>query len=180
MEFSDRHDVQQYLTSQAKTGAIVELGCGYGNGVIAMNKGNVNRLPIFSIDPYYDYTDRLGGEYGPTTKAAMRENTRGINFTLIQRPALSAVKVWTLDIGLLWLDLSMDYPSLRQIFDSWVTFVIPGGYIGITGLEYPQLGTEQVMEDAIKDGFVRELPEQRFVAVLRKNGIIIVIKEVVK
>lgn len=165
-QFSDRHQVQEYLTSQIKEGAIVELGCGYGNGVIAMCKGNLNNLEIYSIDPYFPYSDPLGGKYDERTYQEMLINTQGLPFTHIRQSALEVE--WTLDIGLLWVDLSMPFQELWSIVYTWQKWILPGGYLGITGLEYSQLGTREVME-AMESHYDRVLEEQNLVAVLRKR-----------
>lgn len=167
MQFSDRHDIQQYLTSLTAQGVIVELGCGYGNGVIALSKGNLNHLPIFSIDPYLPYSDPLGGNYDEGTKASMLINTQGLDFTHLEKNALEAVKDWKLDIGLLWIDLSMTFENLWPIVLTWQKWLLPGGYLGITGLEYKQLGTKKIYD--MFEGYDKMLTEQNLVAVLRKR-----------
>lgn len=165
-QFSNRHDVQQLLTSLVEQGVIVELGCGYGNGVIAMSKGNLNNLSIYSIDPYLPYSDPLGGKYGQDTYASMLINTSDLSFTHIRQSALEAVREWDMGIGLLWIDLSMPFQDLWIITHTWQKWILPGGYLAITGLEYLQLGTRDVYENI--DGYEKVLTEQGLVAVLRK------------
>jgi len=165
MDFPHRHAVQQYLTSQTTQGVIVELGCGHGNGVIAMSKGNVNKLRIFSVDPYLPYADPLGGKYGLETLQQMRENTKGIEFEHISQNAENMVR-WPYPIGLLWVDLSMVYDDLWPIVRVWEGQILSGGYLGITGLEYWQLGTRKIYDEIA--GYDKVLTEQDLVAVLRK------------
>lgn len=169
MQFSDRHQIQEYLTSLASQGVIVELGCGYGNGVIAMCKGNLNNLPIYSIDPYLPYSDPLGGKYGEDTKASMLINTCDLKFTHLEKSALEAVREWTLDIGMLWVDLSMPFENLWFIVLPWQKWLLPGGYLAITGLEYGQLGTKKVYDMLEWHGYEKMLTEQNLVAVMRKH-----------
>lgn len=169
--FSNRHDVEQQLAALPATGCIVEVGVGYGNGLIALSKGNVNHLPIYGVDPYYNYTDPLGGAYGEATRQQMYENTEGIKWTHVDHPALDVAATWDKPIGLLWIDLSMPYDKLKPVFDAWQQFVMPGGYVGITGLCYPnQLGTRDVLASATITGKFKQLwPEQDFVAVMQKS-----------
>lgn len=167
-EFANRHQIQEHLASLTTKGVIVELGCGYGNGVIALDKGNVNGLPIYSVDPYVPYSDPLGGKYDLDTYHQMLENTRHIVFTHVPNSALLAAHGWRRPIGLLWVDLSMAYEALWPIVEAWERFILPGGYLGITGLEYEQrLGTRQIYEEI--SGYDKMLTEQNLVAVLRKQ-----------
>lgn len=169
MKFSNRHEVQEYLTSQTKQGAIVELGCGYGNGVRAMCAGNVNELSIYSIDPYLPYSDPLGGKYDEDTRTEMLLNTRGLNFTHLHTDAFQAARDWDVGIGMLWLDLSMSYENLMHIIQAWEKWLLPEGYLAITGLEYRQVGTRRVYEELCLNGYEPILEEQKLVAVLRKK-----------
>lgn len=166
-QFANRHQVQEYLTSQTGRGVIVELGCGYGNGVRAMCRGNVNGLEIYSIDPYLPYSDPLGGKYGEETYQEMLTNTTDLPFTLIRQSAMEAVREWWLPIGLLWVDLSMRYEDLWLIVHAWEKWVLSGGYLAITGLEYHQLGTRQICDEL--PGYDKVLTEQNLVAVMRKR-----------
>lgn len=165
--FSDRHQIEEYIASLVTSGAIVEIGCGFGQGLCALWRGHRVDVPIFGIDPYDDYRDLLGGHYNRTTEPLMRNNTAHFEFVHIKQPALEAVKAWSQPIGLLWVDLSMPYEKLKPIVDAWAAHVIPGGYVAITGLCYDQLGTRRVASELV--GYSTELQEQNLVAVLKKN-----------
>lgn len=174
MNFENRHQVEEYLAQQAEGGVIVELGGGYGNGAVAMVNGTRcgRNLPIYVIDPYEPYRDQLGGEYGPQTHQEFHANleSRGYGERVqhVEQDAWQAGARWDKPVALLWLDLSMPYEDLWAILSAWESHVVEGGVLGITGLEYSQLGTQALMEELIKRGWRRELDEQRFVAVLRK------------
>lgn len=176
-DFANRHQVEEHLAEQAEGGVIVEIGGGYGNGAIALAHGTATgrKLPIFIVDPYQPYTDRLGGEYGPDTLREFEANLTAAGVrdkvTHIQKGALDAAHDWTQPIALLWLDLTMDYAELKVIFDAWSPHIVDGGYVGITGAEYTQIGTGRVAREALGLGYEPLLEDQRFVAVLRKSNI---------
>lgn len=169
MHFDTKHTVEEYLSALIPPNqAIVEIGVGFGNGIAAIRGGN-KTSPVFGIDPYTTYKDPLGGSYGESTKTEML--ARDLDFVYVPGTALEVIKHWRQPIGLLWLDLSMAYKDLMPIVEAWARYVVPGGYIGITGLCYPnQLGTKEVMIDLYSTGNYRPfLPEQDLVAVLRKH-----------
>lgn len=169
-KFSNRHEIETYLGSQTAQGAIVEIGCGFGHGLIALDEGNNNNLSIYGIDPYKPYTDPLGGQYDETTFIDMQYNTEGIYFSHIIEDALVAVDNWQSDIGLLWIDLSMPYDKLKPVIDAWIGHVLFGGCIAITGLCYDVLGTKRIMKELLATGkYEQILPDQDLVAVLRKK-----------
>jgi hypothetical protein len=169
MGFSDRHQVEEWLAARAEGGVIVEIGCGYGNGVLALRRGNAD-LPIYGIDPYIDYKDVLGGTYGPDTLAEFQTNTQGTGVIHVRQSSSAARPNWNTPIALLWIDVSMAYDGLKAIFDDWENLVIPGGTIGIAGLSYEQLGTARVAMEAVASGaYDYALHEQDLVAVLKKK-----------
>jgi hypothetical protein len=169
MGFGDRHQVEEWVAEQAEGGVIVEIGCGYGNGVLALRRGN-SELPIYGIDPYEPYEDVLGGTYGPDTLAEFQSNTKGTGVQHINQPALEARQNWEKPVALLWIDVSMAYDDLKAIFDEWQDLVIPGGWLCIAGLSYEQLGTARVAKEAVASGaYDYALHEQDLVAVLRKK-----------
>ena len=172
MNFANRHEVEEHLAQQAAGGVIVEIGCGFGNGILALHRGTSRgaNLPLFGIDPYEPYVDRTGGTYGPSTLIDFRTNTAGTGVTLIQQPATVARVGWNRPVALLWIDVGMDYDDLRVVFDAWQDAVVEGGVIGITGLCYAQHGTARLAEQALKSGaFDSWLTEQGLVAVLVKR-----------
>jgi hypothetical protein len=169
MKFSNRHEIEQYLASQTTSGVIIEIGCGFGHGLIALDKGNINSLPIYGIDPYLEYNDPLGGQYDETTYIDMQENTKDIYFSHINGNALEVANGWQSDIGLLWIDLSMPYKTLKPIVNAWLKHIQPDGIIAITGLPYDVLGTGQIMQELCNEGYERLLPEQNLVAVMKKR-----------
>jgi hypothetical protein len=167
-----KHQVEETLAQQADGGVIVEIGVGHGNGLRALWGGTAagRRLPLYGIDPFLPYRDPLGGEYGPECKA---ETLAAIapfaaHVTLVEYKAEDAARDWRLPIALLWLDLSMPYEQLRAILDLWSPFVIPGGVLGITGLEYGNLGTRQLYQELGGNGWQAIMTDQDKVAVLRK------------
>jgi hypothetical protein len=163
VNFANRHQVQEHLASLTTQGVIVELGCGYGNGVIALDKGNVHRRHIFSIDPYLECSDMCGGHYDETTKTMMLENTQGIVFSHIEKPAMIAAKTWRRAIGLLWIDISVPRDEVQALAKMWVKFILPGGYLAITGLDHK--GLER---DKLEFNLTRILDEQNKVMVWQK------------
>jgi hypothetical protein len=169
MGFADRHQVEEWVAARAGGGVIVEIGCGFGNGVLALRRGNAD-IPIYGIDPYIDYKDVLGGTYGPDTLTEFETNTEGTGVIHVRQSSASARLDWKEPVAMLWIDVSMAYDGLKAIFDDWQELVIPGGWLCIAGLSYEQLGTARVAIEAVASGaYDYALSEQNFVAVLRKK-----------
>lgn len=176
MTFSNRHEVETHLAETADGGVICEIGAGRGDGLVALIRGNKcgRILPIFAVDPYLPYVDRLGGTYGPKSKEEAVEKVVGEGsahiVTFIEEDGAKVGAGWNLPTSLVWIDVSMDYDGLKPIFDAWVDKVVPDGHIAIAGLSYSNLGSAQVMQEAVDGGkFDRVLEEQDFVAVLRRR-----------
>ena len=140
MGYANRHEVQEYMAELAKTGCIVELGGGYGRGAIALAHGTKRGadLPIYVVDPYMEYKDLLGGEYGPKAQAEFEKNVADAGVEIVHVPlsAEDAAHTWSEPVGMLWIDLTMNYARLKAIFDAWRPHLAECSYIGITGFEY--------------------------------------------
>lgn len=175
MSFPNRHAVEDWLAERAEGGAIVEIGGGVGNGICAMGKGasRGNNMPIYLVDPYKPYVDPLGGTYGPDTIVELQNNTAGIEYTHFQVSAEQLSTTWDTLIALLWIDVSMPYAPLKNIFDLWKGFVIDGGIIAITGATYDKLGTALIGKEAVASGeYDYALHEQDLVVVLTKKKVL--------
>lgn len=171
MSYANRHQVEEYLASQVKHGCIVELGGGYGNGAIALYRGTQRgaRLPVYIVDPYEPYKDLLGGEYGPETQAEFEANTADIDVTHVPLRAEDAASTWNEPVGLLWLDLTKNYVELKTIFEAWRPHLAAGGYVGITGNEYGNLGTRRLAREIQALGYEPVLLDQNKVACFHKT-----------
>lgn len=174
MSFPVRHSVEEWLAERANgNGVIVEIGGGVGNGIIALDKGisrSSRKRGLFLVDPYKPYVDPLGGTYGPETIIELRNNTAGIDYIHFQKSAEELSETWSAPIALLWIDVSMPYEPLKNIFDLWKGFVIDGGYIAITGATYDKLGTALIGKQAVASGeYDYALHEQDLVVVLTKK-----------
>lgn len=172
MGYANRHEVEEQMAFLARTGCIVELGGGYGNGAIALAHGTARaaHLPIYVIDPYREYKDLLGGQYGPETLKEFEKNTVGLGVTHVPLSAEEAAKDWDKPVGLLWIDLTMDYERLSAIFQAWKPHLTAGAYIGITGNEYGNLGTRKLAKDLQGLGYEPVLLDQNKVACFHKTG----------
>ena len=173
MGYANRHEVQEYMAELAKTGCIVELGGGYGRGAIALAHGTKRGadLPVYVVDPYMEYKDLLGGEYGPKTQAEFEKNVADAGVEIVHVPlsAEDAAHTWSEPVGMLWIDLTMNYARLKAIFDAWRPHLAECSYIGITGFEYGNLGTRRLASEIEKMGFEPILVDQNRVACLHKN-----------
>ncbi len=176
MTFSNRHDVETHLAEQADGGVIVEVGSGKGDGLVALLNGTRygRLLPVYAVDPYSPYVDKLGGTYGPESKQEAMDKILGTGLerlvAFVEADGVEVGATWDLPTSLVWIDVSMEYEGLKPIFDAWANKVMDDGHIAIAGLDYGTLGTRRVMEEAIaSERFDRVLTEQDFVAVLRKR-----------
>jgi hypothetical protein len=171
MSYANRHQVEERIAELATTGCIVELGGGYGNGAIALSHGTARgaNLPIYVIDPYEEYRDLLGGEYGPNTLVEFNKNTDGLDIIHVSLSAEDAANTWNEPVGFLWIDLTMSYERLSAIFNAWKPHLAAGSYIGITGLEYGNLGTRKLANDIQGLGYESVLLDQNKVACFHKT-----------
>jgi hypothetical protein len=171
MGYANRHEVEEYMAELANRGCIVELGGGYGRGAQALAHGTRRgaNLPIYIVDPYEEYKDLLGGEYGPSTFAEFEKNTEGLDVIHVPLRAEDAAKTWSEPVGFLWIDLTMNYERLRAIFNAWKPHLAAGSYIGITGFEYGNLGTRLLAKDIHGLGYDPVLVDQNKVACFHKT-----------
>jgi hypothetical protein len=170
MGYANRHEVEEYVAELASVGCIVELGGGYGRGAVALTHGTARgaSLPVYVVDPYVEYRDLLGGQYGPETLVEFQKNTLGLGVNHVLLSAEEAAKTWCEPVGLLWIDLTMNYERLRAIFDAWRPYLAHGCYVCITGLEYGNLGTRRLANDLHELGYEPVLVDQNRVACFRK------------
>lgn len=157
----NRHDVQARMASMSE-GPIYEIGGGRGHGSQAMR--GATDLPITVVDPYIEYKDLLGGEYGPETLAEFLANTDGLDVELVREDARTAELPER--IGLLWVDLTMAYEPLYEVVARWAPLA---DIVGVTGLEYDNLGTKPLMKDLMALGFERILEDQALVAAFKRT-----------
>jgi len=174
--FSNRHDVETHLAEQADGGVIVEVGVGRGHGLVALLNGTRygRLLPVYAVDPYSPYVDKLGGTYGPESKAEAVEKVLGTGLerlvAFIEVDGAEVGTTWDQPTALVWIDVSMKYEGLKRIFDAWADKVMEDGHIAIAGLGYEALGTHRVMTEALFTGdWDRVLSDQPHVAVLRRR-----------
>lgn len=168
MSYANRHQVEEYMATLVKAGCVVELGGGYGRGAQALAAGT--KLPIYVIDPYIEYKDLLGGEYGPETQVEFEKNTAGLDIIHVPLSAEDAAKTWCEPVGFLWIDLTMNYERLSDIFNAWKPHLTADSYIGITGYEYGNLGTGALAKDIQKLGYEPILLDQNKVACFHKSS----------
>jgi len=176
MIFSNRHEVETHLAEQADGGVIVEVGVGKGDGLVALLNGTRygRLLPVYAVDPYAPYVDKLGGTYGPECKQEAVDQVVGTGLgrlvAFVEEDGVLVGENWDLPTALVWIDVSMEYDGLKCVWDAWADKVMEDGHIAIAGLGYSSLGTARVMQEAVDSGnFVRVLEEQDRVAVLRRN-----------
>ncbi len=169
-----KHDIEEYLARIADGGVLVECGVATGDGLVAMRAGTSRgrNLPIYGIDPYLPFRDGLDHEYDASSKPHMQAaiNQFATYVHLLEQSAETAALDWQLPIAVLWLDLSMSFERLKAIIDAFEPYIIPGGYVGVTGLEYGQLGTRRILETLSDNGtWQPAMTDQDKVAVLRKR-----------
>lgn len=172
MGYADRHEVEEHMAKLANVGCIVELGGGYGRGAQCLAAGTAkgHNLPIYVIDPYIEYKDLLGGEYGPSTFKEFENATSGLDIVHVPLSAEDAAKTWHEPVGFLWIDLTMNYERLSAIFNAWKPHLAAGSYIGITGYEYGNLGTRKLAKELQGLGYEAILLDQNKVACFHKAG----------
>lgn len=120
------------LADGVHEGVIVAIGSyrGQTDCALALNA----HVPIYTID------NRAGsvGEdtpFGDVDRPFWMRNVLELRVAEKLRPinllSLQVAQVWTQPIGLLFIDGSHDYESVRDDLNAWLRFVIPGGIVAL-------------------------------------------------
>jgi hypothetical protein len=140
---------------EARGGAIVEIGSFHGRSTIALALGSQegHGAPVYTIDPYVSFTGPLGGKFGPQDKIGLLNN---LLFTatvprvwLIQLPSGQVARGWQEPISLLWIDGDHSYEGVKDDFEAWTPFVIPGGIIAFHDSIDHRLGPYKLISEIL-------------------------------
>ena len=142
------------LASQVTEGVIVEIGSfkGMSTCYLAVDA----KVPVYAIDVWDS-----GIVYGPIrtevynkpeTFAAFRENIKalGLSVNYIKGRSSEIAKVWTLPIGMLFIDGCHAYRGVKADVVNYARYVIPGGFIAFHDYrgEGPRTpGVKQVVDE---------------------------------
>jgi len=147
------------LAKEASDGVIVELGTWHGCGAVSLAFGARagNDLQVFTVDDHAKRQGWAGEHYYPQDMERFFDciKVAGVNVVLVPSTVDAALK-WAaqMRIALLVWDLGVR-GRLREDFMAWGKLVIPGGVFTMREGDRKgkrQLGSEEVMADAIKGG----------------------------
>jgi len=161
---------------EAEGGCIVELGTYRGRGAVALALGtrDGNKLKVYTIDDYVERQGWIGEPYGPDDKETFFENIKTVgledDITLLQMDVLEAAdafrRIWKEGISLVLWDVGVS--RVRDDFDAWKDYVVPGGIFLLKDAQDYQLGTDKIIEEAETTGEWEITRHQNLITALRK------------
>jgi len=146
------------LATQARGGAIVEIGSFRGLATICLARGaqsSSERPMVCAIEPHKLFVGVLGHRFVPEDKQYFLENIRRFevesDITLIPLASLDALKDWSEPISLLWIDGDHRYAAVKADFLGWEPFLISGGIVVLHDTTDPDLGSARVVNELISN-----------------------------
>ena len=113
-------------------GPIVEIGAAYGGSTTVLLLGKPRGVRVVSVDSFVG--DSMGGFRATAVecRAAVRQAAGEAlyrDWTLIARPSAEVAATWRSPIGLLYIDGDHSYEGVRQDFECWSPYLLPGASI---------------------------------------------------
>jgi len=168
-------DIFYDCAKEANNGVIVELGTYKGAGAITLALGTRrgNNLLVYTIDDRVNRKGWIGESYTDEDYLAFEENVKraDVHIVPIVCDAFDAAEnyrhIWKSGIALLYWSLgTRDHFALD--FKAWGKYVVPDGFFIAKDAGQGELGTEPVIQEALRTGeWERELCKGG-ISVLRK------------
>lgn len=116
-------------------GVIVEIGSYKGKSTICLAQGSKDGLGItvFAVDPHLtDYEQKICNA-GKSSFADFWKNIEEAGLSYLVTPIVEksedAIRKWNRPIIFLWIDGDHSYCSVKNDFDLWTPFLLPGGVV---------------------------------------------------
>lgn len=133
-----QRDEIQFLSQYAHSvkNLIVEIGCAFGGSSTVFLLNKQENVKLYSIDPFVK--DSMGGVqankymcYKAVSTALRRKRKKEVlkDWILINNFSYKAIKKWSKEIGLLFIDGSHFYEDVKRDFEDWEKFIGKDGLI---------------------------------------------------
>jgi len=124
---------------------IVELGRGKGRSTVWLVKGSEagKKNKVFSFASQKESSDSVNADFNTNLAGA------GIQDTLVSRheAAEDAARRWKGNVGLLWVNTSLDYEDIKRVMINWQHHLSPNARVAIHDCDQP--GTDRVIRESI-------------------------------
>lgn len=141
----------EWLVQHVRPAIVVELGVDYGYSAFVFERALASLDNSFSRVYGIDWFqgDSSTG-FRDTRQAVMNkiEEHDLKQLTLVKGEFSEIEKVWTMQIGILFIDGSHDYKSVKEDFDKWSKHVHRHGVILMHDTNVPEFGVKQVFDEA--------------------------------
>jgi predicted O-methyltransferase YrrM len=149
---------------------IVEIGSFQGKSTIALALNST--VPVYAIDPHEEHTDEIGGVFGPVDRARFAENivAAGVHERVcpININSLQVGAIWTLPIGLLFVDGAHNYRQVAFDTGCFLGELQPGGLMLIHDRTWPDIARR--LQELDEQPGLRRLPDCDSIAVYEMIG----------
>lgn len=170
------YDIQVLLDWGAKAQAdIVEIGTFQGKSAVALAEVAPAGLSVICVDPFHDYDVNTpkghhfkydGGVNYNAFKANIARCGVADRIHHIRLPSVEAAKVYTEDIGLLFVDARHEYEHVQADFEAWQPHLIDGAIVIFHDYSEEEGVTRYVDELRQRDN-IESIENRRLCAVLR-------------
>lgn len=146
------------LASRVRAGVIVEIGSYRGRSTIALAAGAARGWApqVYAVEPHGDFIGVLGGRFGPADRTAFEANVarspHGHLIHLVSATSQVAARVWSREIGLLWIDGDHRYDAVRRDFELWSPFLGSDAHVAFDDSTVPGIGPHAVVEEILATG----------------------------
>jgi len=148
-----------YTLARESVNPIIELGTYHGCGTIALALGSRDGLgaPVYTIDPFQDYTGWIGDHYSPSDLDIFTANISALNLTdhitLLRDSSENISRRWKDPYDLLFWDIG----GSRLVTDymDWYIHCASSGIIVVKDLASWGFGFQYVLDHALGNGFTR-------------------------
>jgi predicted O-methyltransferase YrrM len=161
------------LASEVSTGCIVEIGSFRGRSTIALAIGSLEGycIPVYAVEPHNIFVSKHSNKFGTADRKAFLENILKTEtyqiIRLINLTSEQTARLWSNDIMLLWIDGDHEYLSVKNDYENWQRYLLPGGLLIFH--DSLQSGPRKVIHEAISSNTFSKVLEYETITVLRAN-----------
>jgi cephalosporin hydroxylase len=154
------------------TGTIVEIGSWKGRSSYALSQGSEAGMnfPVVCIDHFTGSVEHRETAQGPVwTFPDFYNNIQGCtNIVTMITDSIQASKIIGNDLGLVFIDGSHDYESVKADFDAWFPKIKIGGFVALHDTNQDVWGAKRLVKELLTDPRCQVLGAVISLAVARK------------